>query len=143
MEPSHEVRDVIAGWFQAVVKGDVTWRDRHVSSLPDIRIVGTDPDEWLRGEAAFAFLRDEAASVGGKVKIIIREVEGFREGSVGWGVAIPEITLQDGRKVTPRWSAVFHLENDTWKLVQLHASIGISNEAAFGDTFTPTSSGGG
>ena len=142
MESSREIRDVIAGWFEAAVKGDASWRDRHVSSLPDLRIIGTDPDEWLTGEPAFAFLRNEAATVGGKVSVVLREIEGFREGSVGWGAAVPEITLQDGSKVTPRWSAVFHLENGDWKLVHLHASVAISNEAAFGDTFSSAPSAG-
>jgi hypothetical protein len=137
MEASGEIRDVIAGWFEAAERGDVTWRDRHVSKRPEIRIVGTDPDEWLTGARAFDFLRHEAATVGGKLSVVIREIEGYREGSVGWGVALPEITLQDGAKVTPRWSAVFHLEDGAWKLVQLHASVAIANEAAFGDTFTP------
>ena len=137
MESSREIREVIAGWFEAVVRGDVGWRDRHVSRDADLRIIGTDPDEWLKGEPAFAFLRDEAANVGGKVKVVLRELEGFREGNVGWGVAIPEISLPDGGRVVPRWSAVFRLEAGAWKLVQLHASVAVSNEAAFGDIFSP------
>lgn len=137
MESSREIRDVIAGWFEAAVKGDVSWRDRHVSKLPNLRIIGTDPGEWLTGDPAFAFLRNEAATVGGKATISLREVEGFEEGDVGWGAAVPEITLLDGGKVMPRWSAVFHREDGAWKLVQLHASIAVSNETAFGDTFAP------
>jgi adenylate cyclase len=135
MEPSQDIKDVIAGWFDAVAKGDVGWRDKHVSTSADLRIIGTDPEEWLGGDTAFAFLCDEAANVGGKVTILVREIEGFREGSVGWGAAVPVITLQDGRQVAPRWSAVFHLEDGLWKLVQLHASLGIDNQAAFGSTF--------
>ena len=137
MQPSAELRDVITGWFKAAAGGDVSWRDRHVSNNPSLRIVGTDPEEWLQGEPAFAFLRNEAATVGGRVKVKVLEVEAFVEGSVGWGLALPEITIQDGRKVTPRWSAVFHLEDGSWRMVQLHASIAVGNEAAFGDTFAP------
>ena len=137
MEKSREIQEIIASWFKAAAAGDVTWRDRHVSSLPDLRIIGTDPDEWLKGEPAFAFLRNEAATIGGKATVVLREVEGFSEGNVGWGSAIPEITLMDGTLVVPRWSAVFHREKDGWKLIQLHASIAVSNEAAFADTFSP------
>jgi ketosteroid isomerase-like protein len=137
MQPSAELRDVITGWFKAAAEGDVTWRDHHVSNHPNLRIVGTDPEEWLLGEPAFAFLRNEAATVGGRIKIKVLEVEAFEEGSVGWGLALPEIALQDGQKVTPRWSAVFHREDGTWRMVQLHASIPVGNEAAFGDTFSP------
>ncbi len=111
-----------------------------MSRAADLRIIGTDPAEWLDGAPAFAFLRDEAATVGGKVTVRLTAVEGFAEGSVGWGAALPEITLADGARVTPRWSAVFHREDDAWKLVQLHASIAVGNEAAFGDTFAAGSS---
>jgi ketosteroid isomerase-like protein len=137
MQASNEIREVIAGWFRSIVDGDITWRDRHVSHHPNLRIIGTDPAEWLDGEPAYAFLRNEAEVVGGKLKVTVLELEGFSEGDVGWGCAVPEITLPDGGKVTPRWSAVFHREDSSWKLVQLHASIAISNEAAFGDTFAP------
>ena len=137
MQPSAELRDVITGWFKAAESGDAAWRDRHVSNHPSLRIVGTDPDEWLKGEPAYAFLKNEAATVGGRVKVKILEVEAYEEGSVGWGLALPEITLLDGQKVTPRWSAIFHREDGKWRMVQLHASIPVGNEAAFGDTFTP------
>ena len=137
MVPSAEIRDIITAWFRAAESGDASWRDRHVSALPGLRIIGTDPEEWLAGERAYGFLSHEARTVGGKLKVAVREVEAFEEGSVGWGAALPEITLADGRRVTPRWSAVFHREGEAWRMVQLHASLAIGNEAAFGDTFTP------
>ena len=48
------------------------------------------------------------------------------------GVTRPTITLPDGRPASPRWSAVFHREDGEWRLVQLHASIGVPNEEVFG-----------
>jgi ketosteroid isomerase-like protein len=141
MTPSPELRDIIAGWFAAAENGDVSWRDRHVSKNPALRIVGTDPDEWLKGEAAYGFLKHEAETVGGRLTVRVREVEAYTEGTVGWGLAAPEITLGTGEKVNPRWSAVFHKEDDGWKLVQLHASIAVGNAAAFGDTFDSPAGG--
>ena len=137
MERSLELRGIIVGWFEAAERGDASWRDRHVSRNPDLRIVGTDPDEWLSGISAFGFLKNEAETAGGRVKVTVLEAEAFAEGNTGWGVARPEITLTDGRKVTPRWSAVFLHEDGTWKLIQLHASIAIGNAEAFGNTFEP------
>jgi ketosteroid isomerase-like protein len=136
MEASQDIRSVIADWFAAVAAGDAGWRDRHVSTQDSLRIIGTDPEEWLDGARAYAFLADEARSVSGKLRIELPSVEGYAEGSVGWGAARPEITLGDGRIVSPRWSAVFHREAEVWTLVQLHASIAIGNEIAFGDTFS-------
>lgn len=136
MQPSPELRDVIRGWFKAAETGDASWRDRHVLHHPSLRIVGTDPEEWLQGDAAYAFLKHEAETVGGKLKVQVLEVEAYEDGNTGWGLAKPEITLASGAKVTPRWSAVFRRDVAAWKLVQLHASIGIGNEAAFEDTFS-------
>jgi len=133
VEPSEEVVTVIRDWFGSIVRAENSWRDRHVSQHQDLRIIGTDPGEWLNGDPAFAFLRTEADAAGGKVQIEVNDLEGFREGSVGWGCARPTITLPDGSKVTPRWSAVFHQEDGGWKVVQLHASVGAGNRETFGD----------
>jgi ketosteroid isomerase-like protein len=135
MRVSREIRDIIAAWFGAVADGDARWRDDHVSTDPDLRLIGTDPEEWLSGPSAYDFFAREARAVGGKVTVRVLEVEGFEEGTVGWGSARPEITLPDGGQVTPRWSAVFHREDGSWKMVQLHASVAVGNAEAFGDVF--------
>ena len=135
MRASAEIRDIIAAWFRAAADGDASWRDRHVSAEPDLRLIGTDPEEWLSGQPAYDFLANEARAIGGKVNVRVLEVEGFEEGTVGWGSARPEITLPDGGKVTPRWSAVFHREEGGWKMVHLHASVAVGNAEAFGDVF--------
>lgn len=128
MEASPEVGAVIRGWFEAVSTGDPSWVDRHVSRQPSVRLVGTDPNEWLQGEAVAGFMRTEASNLAGMATFAIGEVEAYREGSVGWGLARPQITFSDGTVVSPRWSGIFHQEEGSWKLVQLHASIGLGNE---------------
>jgi folate-binding Fe-S cluster repair protein YgfZ len=62
-----------------------------------LRIIGTDPQEWLQGQQAADLLKADLAVLGGKVTIQVKAVEAFSEGSVGWGVALPEITLEDGK----------------------------------------------
>ncbi len=47
---------------------------------------------------------------------------------MGWATTNVTITMPDGKHVSPRWSAVFHLEDGVWRFVQTHASIGIANE---------------
>lgn len=49
---------------------------------------------------------------------------------MGWAVTRFTLTFPDGSSVSPRWSAVFHQEDGDWKIVQLHASLGVSNEEA-------------
>jgi hypothetical protein len=132
MERSPELCDIIVGWFEAVSTGDASWVDRHVSRQAGVRLVGTDPNEWLEAERVADFLTGEVQAMGGNVSISPGEPETFREGTVGWGVARPTITLPDGREIAPRWSAVFHQEAGEWKIVQLHASVGVPNEELLG-----------
>ena len=49
-----------------------------------------------------------------------------------WGRARPTITLPNGQSFSPRWGAVLHREDGAWKIVQLHASVGVSNEELLG-----------
>lgn len=132
MEKSKELANIISGWFNAAVQGDGKYAGKHLSQRNTMLLVGTDPDEWLRGKAATAFLSNEATESGGHVKVNIGEVEAYKEGTVGWGIAHPTITLPNGKKVQPRWSAVFHKERGQWKIVQIHASVGVPNGQAFG-----------
>lgn len=132
MEPSAELRGIIVGWFEAVSNGDASWVDRHVSHQAGVRLIGTDPNEWLQGERVAEFLKGEVQAIGGGVNISPGETEAYREGTVGWGVTRPTISLPNGQTFSPRWGAVFHQEDGEWKLVHLHASVGVSNEELLG-----------
>lgn len=132
MEKSAELERIIAAWFESAAKGDGSWVDRHVSRDADALLVGTDPNEWLQGERVGEFLKGEADAMGGTIKIDPGEPTAFTEGDVGWGITRPTLTLPDGKQVTPRWSAVFRREDGEWKAVQIHASVGISNEQLLG-----------
>ena len=132
MQPSPELRSVINGWFESVANGDTSWPDRYVSQMAAVRLVGTDPNEWVAGEKVAAFLKEEAGAMGGVVRISLGETEAYQEGSVGWGITQPTLVLPNGKQFSPRWAAVFHQEAGEWKLVQLHASVGIPNEELLG-----------
>ena len=102
--------------------------DRLVSRDPGARLIGSDPAERFAGEEVARFLRGEAESAGGNATFTPTETEAYREGTVGWATTLLTITLPDGRSVSPRWSAVFHVEDDEWKFVQTHASIAVPND---------------
>jgi hypothetical protein len=110
--------------------------DHHISHKDGVRLVGTDPSEMLDGENVAEFLREEVKAMGGVIKVSPGEIEAYQEGPVGWGLAHPTLTLPNGMQFSPRWSAVFHREDGAWKLVQLHASVGVSNEQLLGTVTT-------
>jgi hypothetical protein len=121
---SREVRDIIASWFTSVASGDAAWISRHVDS---------DPAEWLSGDDAAAYLVIEAEAMGGMVTIQPGDLDAYEEGSVGWGVARPALNFPNGISIPIRWSGAFRQEDGGWTLVQAHASIDLSNDAALSD----------
>ncbi len=132
MEKSKAVANIIAGWFQAAAKGESSYPGKHMSKRAAALLVGTDPKEWFRGKKAVEFLTAEAEAMGGHLKVSVGKVEGWKEGTVGWGIANPTITLPGGKKFQPRWSAVLHKERGRWRIIQVHASVGVPNEQLLG-----------
>ena len=129
MDRSSELEQLVVAWFEAASSGDASLVDAHVSPGDGTRLIGSDPGEVFRGGSAVAqFLRSEVESAGGKATFSPADIEAFSEGTVGWATTNVTITMPDGKYVSPRWSAVFHMEDGLWKFVQTHASIGIANE---------------
>lgn len=131
MQRSAEIEDLVREWFHAATTADPSVVDRRVSSETGVRLIGSAPDEWLSDGATIAtFLRGEVERAAGAVTFTPSETEAWEEGSVGWVSTRLTITLPDGGSVSPRWSAVFHREEDGWRFVQTHASIGTTNDQA-------------
>ena len=129
MERSPAIEDLVKTWFHAATTGDASVVDLRVSSEPGVRLIGSDPDEWLSGgEEIRTFLRGEVEGAAGAVMFSPADIEAYEEGSVGWATARLTITMPDGRWVSPRWSAVFRHEDDVWRFVQTHASVAVSND---------------
>ncbi len=129
MQRSQELEELVSEWFAAATRGDPSSVDRLVSKSEHTLLIGSDPDERITGGAAVAeFLRGEVAGAGGNVTFSPAGTEAFEEGSVGWAITNVTITLPDGGQVAPRWSSVFHREDDEWRFVHTHASIGVPND---------------
>ena len=129
MERSPELEQLVVTWFAAASRGDASLVDAHVSPGDGTRLIGSDPGEVFSGGRAVAqFLRGEVQSAGGNAAFSPGDIEAFQEGTVGWAATNVTITMPDGKHVSPRWSAVFRLEDGVWRFVQTHASIGVANE---------------
>ena len=113
---SPEIEHLVAAWFDAATRGDVSMVSGHVSQHEAARLIGSDPGELFTGGAAVAeFLEGEVRSAGGNATFAPTGTEAFSEGTVGWATTSVRITMSDGRHVSPRWSAVFHQEDGVWK----------------------------
>ena len=128
MERSPEIEELVEEWFAAASRGDASVVDRYVIADPAVRIVGSDPAEWIKGgDLAAEFLRGEVDGAAGEVTFTPSETEAYSDGDVGWAATKLTISLPDGKRIQPRWTAVF-VRQDGWKFVQTHASIAVPND---------------
>jgi hypothetical protein len=105
---------------------------------PDALGIGTDPDEWWTGDGvfsrAFATQLREMREMGG-LRFTPGATEACREGTVGWIADRATVYLGD-MTIPMRITIVCHQRDGTWKVVQWHASLGVSNEEAIGEELT-------
>jgi len=142
MEHSDDLKDLTLRFYEAAASGDLSFFDRHVSRQEGVVFVGTDPKEWyegfdaLREAASREATRAQSGTMGG-MEIGARRLQAYQEGSVGWVIDRgASFRLPDGTEIPFRNTLVFHRENDEWKLVHGHSSIGVRNEEKFGEDRT-------
>ncbi len=131
MDRSPELRDLVLRFYEALSKGDVAFIERLFSVAEAARGVGTDPEEWWNGAQVADAWKDQLEAMGGSMPLVAGEPEAYAEGTVGWVADRPTLELQGGA-VRVRLTAVFHQEEGEWKLVQVHGSLGVPNEAPTG-----------
>ena len=97
--------------------------------------MGSDPEEWWGPDSDDVRRRFAAQleALAGQVKMVPSHPEGYSSGDIAWVVDQPVLRTPDGNEVATRFSGVLQREGDAWKLVHIHLSLGVSNEAAIGE----------
>lgn len=104
----------------AFAAGDAEVVMARMSEDPHAVFIGSDPNEWWKGDARGVIRRQIEES--GPVPISLEEIDAWEEGSCGWASARLRIEWA-GVWHDHRWTAVFHLERGEWKIVQAHISL--------------------
>jgi hypothetical protein len=128
---SAEIGALIAGYFASFTSGDPDWVERHVLRSDELRIIGTNVEEWLEGTDAFDLFQHQAAAATGTLDASVSHIEAYSMGDVGWGAGLVRFTLPSGLTAQARFSAVFVAIDGTWKVVSSHNSIPVPDEDAF------------
>jgi hypothetical protein len=130
MQPSPELQELTRRIAQAVGDGDMAFLERHISRQADVAFLGTDPDEWWTDLAGLS--QALAAQREAGVEVIPGEPLAFEEGNVGWAVD-RMVRFRIGDQEAPfRFSVVYRREDEDWRMVHFHSSVGVSNEEALG-----------
>lgn len=136
MERSSELRDLTLQVYEAMSQADSAFVGRIFSRSDGVHAIATDPNEWWTGHDTITrVIKAQLEEMGG-FPIVAGDPQAFSEGSVGWVHDNPSFRTPDGGQLPFRMTMVFHKEDDGWKAVQWHASIGVPNEEALGETLT-------
>lgn len=132
MERSAELEQLARDLYDAVSTGDPAAFEGQLRDAPGTVVIGTAPGEWW-GDARSALraIREQMRTAGTSVRVTAGDLQGWREGEVGWVSDRPTIQVGASRAAC-RHTSVYVREQGHWKLVQQHFSIGVENAAAFG-----------
>ena len=137
MQSSNEIKAVVQQFYAAMASGKATEFEKLLSREAGTLVIGTDPREWWSGYDVIShFYGLQIVEMGGKVQFEDSHIEAFSEGSVGWAADHATLVLNDGTRIPFRGTCVVHREEDGWKLVQWHVSVGAVNEEVVGKELT-------
>jgi len=132
MERSQELEGLMERMYEAMRSGDVSAFE--AAAVDDVLVIGTDPDEWWRGrDAVVAAFRAQTEAVGGGFPVQAGSPVAYSNGDTGWIADRPAMPLPTGQTGNFRLTAVTVREGGDWKIAQMHFSIGVPNEQAFGE----------
>lgn len=136
MEQSTELKELYLRMCEALSSGDASFFERTFSQRDGVLAIGTDPTEWWTGYATITRVFKVQLEEMGGMQVLADSPQAYRDEAIGWVAGQPKFKLPDGTEMPIRLTAVFQKEQDDWKIVQWHASIGISNEDMIGQTLT-------
>ena len=131
---SEELRSITARYWAALRRGDYDAAMARCSLMGGITLIGTDESEYIDDPDAFVrytkleFEELRAWPLGDA------QIDAWSQGEVGWAVVRSTVEATSSRVL--RVTLLFHLENDEWKIVHQHWSVGAPNEEVFGTPLT-------
>ena len=128
--PQDEVRKVLDEMIEAQNAGDTGRLRSMLSERPDAVHIGTDAEEWwTSGQVVDAVA---AASGGDDIRAVADDIDVHIHGDIAWAEGRGRFTRADGAEQPVRMTGVLVREDNQWKVVQSHASIGVPNADIFG-----------
>jgi hypothetical protein len=123
MPESSAVAETYRRWADRLNAKDVGSFDELVSADPATLVIGTAPGEWVteRPRLRFGF---EAEGL----RVEPRDPKGYEEGGLGWFVDEPTFIFPDGSAMQTRLTGVVRREDDRWKVLHMHFSVGVPDE---------------
>ena len=129
MQADQELKEFVVNMYEAVSNGDSVFLENFLADQGNVLMIGTDSNEWWSKANTIIEQLKTQAQLG--VKLVRGNLVLFSEGSVGWMADDGKFVRPNGDEAPYRMTAVFHRENDEWKLIQAHVSKGVPNSELF------------
>ena len=131
MEPAPELCDLLQRYYAASAQGDTAFLDQLIARHPAALVVGTDAAEWWNGGDQIVATWTAAWRERGGLPVHGSRPQAYRAGDVGWAADQAMWRMPNGQAIPFRLTAVFHHQDQAWRMVQAHFSIGVPNEQFF------------
>lgn len=131
-----ELKTVMARFYKALSSGDAAFMDGLICSHAGVLGIGTDPDEWWDGSATVLDKIRTQMTEMGTFTVAGSDPRAYGEGTVAWVADRLRFRMEDRTESPIRFTATFHKEQDAWKIVQFHVSVGVPNEEVVGKELT-------
>jgi hypothetical protein len=128
MEQSIELRNLMLQFYESYSSGDNLFIENMFSQKEGVLVIGSDPNEWWAGYETIINIFKSQMGETGDFNIVDVDTKAYCEGTVGWGASQTIMKMTNGLEIPFRITAVFHQEDGDWKVLQWHASVGVSNE---------------
>ena len=131
MERCSDVEKLVRDFYDIVQSGDLNAFAASLAAGDATLMIGTDPQEWWVGaETILGRFRVQHEVLGG-LPIEPGSPDAWAEGSVAWFADRPTLSLPDNL-VRLRLTGVALHQDDAWRIVQAHLSVGESNVETLG-----------
>lgn len=128
MEHSDDVRDALLRFYDAFSSGDPAAFDAVIASGPGVSVIGSEPGVGATGrESWLDFFANHVSHLGWTLRAG-DDPRGYAEGAVGFASDTPTAVGTEGW-IPTRITAVVHQEESEWKIVHVHVSVGVPDEA--------------
>jgi hypothetical protein len=110
-------------FYDRLSASDIASFDSIVSADPATVVIGTAIGEIHRERASLRYGFEAEG-----MRIEPGDPVAYEEGSMGWLIDEPSFVFGDMAPVVTRLTAVFHREDEAWKMVHMHVSVGVPDD---------------
>jgi ketosteroid isomerase-like protein len=129
MTRAPEIKALILEWYRRLASGEMVAAAEDVLSREQGFVaIGTDPAEWFGDRADLIGAYSETAKPG-PPEIIVRQIEAYREGTVGLAADTVILKRPGKSKIPMRHTFVLHQEGGEWQVVHAHCSFPVPEES--------------